>query len=132
MLPANTESVATQSSAFQATKSRTWAFSFTQVHPLMPASLPKMCAAAKGMQARCIRAVRGIPEVLSETRENVLQEASLLPEMFITIILCCSPFNYIPQSKEKSRLRKRLNWRCPCHPRAFVSIMNALWAVLLG
>lgn len=50
------------------------------MHSLIPVSFPKMCAAAgEGGQGEL--ELYGIPGGLPGTRENVLWEASLLPEI---------------------------------------------------
>lgn len=102
--------VAAQISALWATKSRTWVFPFTHVHALTSAAPSKRCAASREGGQGELELVYDIPEGLPGTRENMLREASPLPEVVRNaIIFFFPPFNYIPQSKEKSRLRKRLN-----------------------
>lgn len=62
MLPARHRAVAAQSSALRAAKTRTWAFPFTHVHPLIPVSFPKTCAAAEeGGQGELEHGVVGYP-----------------------------------------------------------------------
>lgn len=73
----------------------------------------------------------GIPEGLPGTRENMLWEAPLLPEIVQSAIFFL-PSNYIPQNKENSSLRKRLNWQCLSQSCAFIFLHESTLGCITG
>lgn len=102
------------------------------MHSLILVSFPKiMPLLGKVGRVTWSMELYDIPEGLPGTRENVLWEASLLPEIVHNAIFFPSS-NYIPQSKENSGLRKRLNWQCLSPSCAFVFLHECTLGCITG